>query len=64
MSCRSVPDFLELFQMRAAAEDRRVERFLDVFLDGQVAAATVRAAVREDLRLVDVETVRRRDVSV
>ncbi|MNC86647.1 hypothetical protein D3C83_23190 [compost metagenome] len=55
---------LQLAEVGAAAEDRFVQRLTDVVLAGQVAAAAVRAAVRENLRLVDVETVGRRDVPV
>ena len=56
--------FLELREVGAAAEHRRVERFLDVFVIGQVAASSVGAAVGQDLSLVDVQTVWSGDVAV
>jgi hypothetical protein len=42
-------DFLQLGEVRAAAEDRRVQRLPDVVLVGQVAAAAVGAAMRKYL---------------
>ena len=50
--------------MRAAPEYRRVERLRDVLVVGEVAAAAVRSPVGENLRLVDVQAVRGRDVPV
>ena len=49
------PDFLELLQMRGAAEHRRVQRVLDLLIGGAVAAAAVRAAMGQDVGLVDVQ---------
>src|SRR6185503_3182715 len=57
-------DLFQLIEMRAAAKDRRVERVADILVVGEIAAAPVRAAVREDLRFVDVQAVGGRDVPV
>lgn len=54
----------QLFQVRASLEDRLVQRLEDLFVGGLDAAATVGASVRNQSRLVDVQTVRRSHVSV
>jgi hypothetical protein len=51
-------DLLQLGEVRAAAEDGLVQRLADVVVIGEIAAAAVRAAVRQDLCLVDIQTVR------
>jgi hypothetical protein len=45
-------------------ELRLVQGLPDVLVIGEVAAAPVRAAMGKNLRLVDVQTIGRRDVAV
>ncbi len=56
--------FLELGQMRRAAEHRFVQRVLDVFVGGTGAAASVCPAMGYDPSLVNVKLVRRGHMSV
>ena len=57
-------NLFELAEVRTAAEHRLVQGLPHVLVVGKVAAASMCATVGEDLRLVDVETVWRRDVAV
>ena len=57
-------DLLQLREVRAAAEHRRVQRLPDIVVIGQVAAAAVCAAMRKYLSLIHIQAVWRCHVSV
>ena len=56
--------FLKLIQMRRASEHRRIERFDDVVIRCIDSASSVGAPMRDQARLVDIQTVRGCDVGM